>query len=106
MATKPDGTFITTCSLVLSPTIEEQYIKIIPNPVKPDASYELFTNIDSNKVQNTKIEVYSISGQLLENSTTSQSTVSLKAPTAEGIYIIKMTLTNGKYFTKNLLVKK
>jgi hypothetical protein len=41
----------------------------------------------------------------MENKTTSQNTVTLKAPTVEGIYIIKMTLANGKYFTKNLLVK-
>jgi hypothetical protein len=49
--------------------------------------------------------VYSIGGLLIDNKITSESTVTLEAPTAEGIYILKMTLTNGKYFTKNILVK-
>ncbi|UFH34398.1 MBG domain-containing protein [Flavobacterium acetivorans] len=105
VATKLDGTLITSCPLILSPTVEEEYIKIVPNPVKPDATYELVTNVSSSRLQNARIEVYGIGGLLIENKTTSQNTVSLKAPTVEGIYIVKMTLANGKYFTKNLLVK-
>ena len=105
VATKLDGTLITTCPLTLSPTVEEEYIKIVPNPVKTNASYQLLTNVSSSRLQNARIEVYSIGGLLMENKTTSENTVTLKAPTAEGIYIVKMTLANGKYFTKNLLVK-
>ena len=105
VATRLDGTFITTCPLTLSPTVEEEYIKLVPNPVKPNANYELLTNISSSKLQNARVEVYSVGGLLMENKTTSQSTVTLKAPAVEGIYIVKMTLANGKYFTKNILVK-
>ena len=105
VATKLDGIVVTTCPLVLSPTVEDEYIKIVPNPVKPNASYELLNNVPTARLQNARIEVYSVGGLLLENKTTSQNTVTLKAPTVEGIYIIKMTLANGKYFTKNLLVK-
>jgi hypothetical protein len=106
LAVKLDGTLITTCPLTLSPTAEEEYVKLVPNPVKPSANYELITNISSSRIQNARVEVYSIGGILMENKTTSQSTVTLEAPTVEGIYIVKMTLANGKYFTKNILVKK
>lgn len=105
VATRLDGALITTCSLILSPTLEEEYIKIVPNPVKPNASYELVTNVSSSKLQNAHIEVYNLGGLLMEDVTTSQNTVTLKAPIVEGIYIVKMTLVNGKNFTKNLLVK-
>jgi len=105
VAVKLDGTLITTCSLTLSPTAEEEYIKLVPNPVKPSANYELLTNVSSSRLENAHVEVYSIGGILMENKTTSQSTVTLEAPTVEGIYIVKMTLANGKYFTKNILVK-
>ncbi|RWX01385.1 MBG domain-containing protein [Flavobacterium cerinum] len=105
VAVKLDGTLITTCPLTLSPTAEEEYIKLVPNPVKPNANYELLTNVSSSRLENARVEVYSIGGVLMENKTTNQSTVTLEAPTVEGIYIVKMTLTNGKYFTKNILVK-
>ncbi|MBF2709303.1 MBG domain-containing protein, partial [Flavobacterium soyangense] len=105
IATKLDGTLITTCSLTLSPTVEDEYIKLVPNPVKPNANYELITNVSTSRLLNARVEVYSAGGSLIENKTTSQSAVTLKAPTVEGIYIVKMTLANGKYFTKNILVK-
>ncbi|MEN9907421.1 MAG: hypothetical protein RLZZ540_562, partial [Bacteroidota bacterium] len=104
-ATRLDGMVVTTCPLVLSPTVEEEYLKIVPNPVKPNASYELLTNVSSSRLQNARIEVYSVGGILMENKTASENRVTLKAPTVEGIYVVKMTLANGKYFTKNLLVK-
>ncbi|SDV99783.1 Por secretion system C-terminal sorting domain-containing protein [Flavobacterium degerlachei] len=105
VATKLDGTVITTCSLDLSPTLEEEYIKIVPNPVKANASYELVTNVESSRLKNAHVEVFSVGGLLLANKIISENTVNLVAPTVEGIYIVKMTLANGKYFTKNLLVK-
>ncbi|PRZ22782.1 MBG domain-containing protein [Flavobacterium granuli] len=105
VATKLDGTLITSCPLILSPTVEEEYIKIVPNPVKPDATYELLTNVSSSRLQNAHVEVFNMIGVLMENKITSQNSVTLKAPTVEGIYIVRMTLANGKIFTKNLLVK-
>ena len=41
----------------------------------------------------------------MEDRITTENMVTLKAPAVEGIYIVRMTLSNGKYFTKNLLVK-
>lgn len=105
VATKLDGTLIHTCPLTLAPTVEEEYIKIVPNPAKPNTSYELVTNVSSLSLQNASVEVYTVSGLLIENKTISENKIVLKAPMIEGIYIVKMTLANGKYFTKNVLVK-
>jgi len=105
VATKTDGTFVTTCPLTLSTSQEEEYIKIVPNPVRTNTNYQLITNVSASGLQNARIEVYSTTGVLMETKNTNENTVSLKAPASEGIYIVKMTLTNGKYFTKNLLVR-
>jgi len=105
VGTKLDGTLITSCPLTLSPTVEEEYIRIAPNPVRTNANFQLITNVSSNRLQNARIELYNVTGNLLINVNTNQNTVDLKSPAVEGIYIVKMTLANGKYFTKNLLVK-
>ncbi|WP_024982411.1 MBG domain-containing protein [Flavobacterium succinicans] len=106
VATKLDGTLITTCPLTLSPSVEEEYIRIVPNPVRSNANFQLITNVSSTKLQNARVELYNLTGSLLTTITNpSQNTIDMIAPSAGGIYIVKMTLANGKYFTKNLLVK-
>ena len=105
IATKLDGTLITTCTLSLSPNVVEEFIKIAPNPVRTNADFQLITNVSSSRLQNARIDLFSISGNQLLTMTTNQNTVDLKAPNVEGVYIVRMTLANGKYFTKNLLVK-
>ncbi|WP_180909165.1 MBG domain-containing protein, partial [Flavobacterium salmonis] len=106
VATKLDGTLITTCTLTFSPTIEEEYIRIVPNPVRSNASFQLITNVSTSRLQNARVELYNLTGNLLTTITNpSQNTIDMSAPSVEGIYIVKMTLANGKYFTKNLLVK-
>ncbi len=105
VATKLDGTFVITCPLILSPTIEEEYIKIVPNPVKSNSDYQLVTNVSLPRLQNAHIQIYNIAGLLLEDKIITENMVTLKSPSVEGIYIINMTLSTGKYFTKNLLVK-
>ncbi|MCZ8228826.1 MBG domain-containing protein [Flavobacterium sp.] len=105
VATKLDGTLITTCPLTLSPSVEDEYIRIVPNPVRSNASFQLTTNVSSSKLQNARVELFNLIGNLLTTINTSQNTTDMIAPSVEGLYIVKMTLTNGKYFTKNLLVK-
>ncbi|MFL9832395.1 MBG domain-containing protein, partial [Flavobacterium sp. ST-87] len=73
VATKADGTLITTCPLTLSPTLEEEYIKIAPNPVKSNAVFQLITNVSSNRLQNARIELYNVTGNLLNTISTSQN---------------------------------
>ncbi|PWA05781.1 LamG-like jellyroll fold domain-containing protein, partial [Flavobacterium laiguense] len=104
-ATKTDGTVITTCDLTFSPSIVEEYLKIAPNPVKSNSSYQILTNVDSAKLQNARITVFSTLGILMNDKIVSNNTIEMIAPTTEGIYIVKLTLASGKYFTKNLLVK-
>jgi hypothetical protein len=106
VATKLDGTLITTCTLTLSPTIEEEYIRVVPNPVRSNATFQLITNVSTGRLQNARVELFNLTGNLLTTINPSQNTINIIAPSLEGIYIVKMTLANGKYFTKNLLVKQ
>ncbi|WP_167445777.1 MBG domain-containing protein [Flavobacterium limicola] len=105
VATKLDGTLITSCPLTLSPTVEEESMRVVPNPVRSNASFQLITNISASRIQNARVEVFNLTGNLLTTANTSQNNIDMIAPSVEGIYIVKITLANGKYFTKNLLVK-
>jgi hypothetical protein len=104
-ATKIDGMVVTTCPLTFSASIVDEYLKIAPNPVKSNASYQILTNVDSAKLQNARITVFTILGVLVNDKIVDGITTDMIAPNTEGIYVVRMTLTNGKYFTKNLLVK-
>jgi hypothetical protein len=104
-ATKIDGTVVTTCPLTFSPSIEVEYLKIAPNPVKSNSSYQIFTNVDSAKLQNARVTVFNAIGVLLNDKIVDNKTIDMIAPSTEGVYVVRMTLANGKYFTKNLLVK-
>ncbi|WP_189318501.1 MBG domain-containing protein [Flavobacterium sp. LM5] len=104
-ATKTDGTVVTSCSLTFSPSTEVEYLKIAPNPVKSNSEYQILTNIDSVKLKNARITVFNLLGVQIIDKEISEKTLDMIAPTTEGIYVVRLTLANGKYFTKNLLVR-
>lgn len=105
VATKLDGTLITSCPLILSSTETVETVKIFPNPVRKNESYQLMTNFDAAKMLNAHIEVFGVNGSLLDQRTTNENETTLQAPSVEAIYIVRITLANGKTFTKNLLVR-
>jgi phage-related holin len=105
MTTKVDGTVITTCPLTFSPSVEVEYLKIAPNPVGSNSVYQIISNVDPAKLQNARVTVFDMLGALITDKVIGEKTVDMIAPSAEGIYIVKLTLASGKYFTKNLLVK-
>ncbi|MBU0941210.1 MAG: S8 family serine peptidase [Bacteroidetes bacterium] len=105
VGTKTDGSLVVSCPLIFSSSIEQEFIKIAPNPVRTNSTYQLTTNIATAALQNARITVISMLGTVLTDKVTSTNTVDLVSPSVEGIYIVKMTLSNGKYYTKNLLVK-
>jgi hypothetical protein len=105
IATKLDGTLVTACPLTFSPSIEQDFLKIAPNPVRSNSVYQINTNVNSAKIQNARIMVFNILGTVITDQIINKNTVDMVAPSAEGVYIVKLTLANGKIFTKNLLVK-
>ncbi|MBE0390345.1 Serine/threonine-protein kinase PknD [Flavobacterium sp. PL0002] len=105
MATKIDGTVVTTCPLTFSPSIVQEYLNIVPNPVKANDAYQLVTNVDLASMQGARVLVYNILGSLVSDQVVDAQVIELRAPANQGIYIVKMILTNGKLFSKNLLVR-
>jgi hypothetical protein len=83
--------------------VEQEYLKIAPNPVG-NAVYQLITNVESIKLQNARVTVFNVLGILMTDIVINKK-CSLLAPSVEGIYIVKMTLTGGKY-TKKPFSKK
>ncbi|NRS89780.1 hypothetical protein HNQ02_002712 [Flavobacterium sp. 7E] len=105
MATKIDGTVVTTCPLTFSPSIVQEYLNIVPNPVKANDAYQLVTNVDLASMQGARVLVYNILGSLVADQVVNAQVIELRAPANQGVYIVKMILTNGKLFSKNLLVR-
>ena len=105
IATKLDGTVVTTCPLTFSPSVEQEFLKIAPNPVTTNSSYQINTNVNSAKMQNARVMVFNLLGTMISNQLINTNTFDMVAPGVEGVYIVKLTLANGKIFTKNLLVK-
>lgn len=105
IATRTDGTVVTSCPLTFSPSIEQEFLKVAPNPVRSDSSYQLFTNINDVKLQNARITIFNLLGAQISDMAINSKTVDMIAPSAEGIYIVRLTLSNGKVLTKNLLVR-
>jgi hypothetical protein len=105
VATKRDGTLIRTCPLVLTSNEVVETMNIAPNPVRSNSSYQLITNIEAAKMQNARVMVFNILGSLMTDKVVNESTIEMVAPSVAGIYIVKLTLSNGKVFTKNLLVR-
>jgi hypothetical protein len=105
VATKRDGTLIRTCPLVLTSNEVVEAMNIAPNPVRSNSSYQLITNIEAAKMQNARVMVFNILGSLMTDKVVNESTIEMVAPSVAGIYIVKLTLSNGKVFTKNLLVR-
>ncbi len=66
---------------------------------------QVITNFEAAKMLNAQIEVFGINGSLLDKRTTNETETTLQAPGFEAIYIVRITLANGKTYTKNLLVK-
>jgi hypothetical protein len=56
-------------------------------------------------LQNARITVFNTLGVLVNDKMVDGKTTDMIAPNMEGIYVVRMTLANGKHFTKNLLVK-
>ena len=104
-ATRKDGSVLTTCPITFSSSIEQEFIKIAPNPVRSNSSYQLITNVTPAKLVNARVTVMSMLGAVMTDKLIDRNSTELIAPSTEGIYIVKMTLSNGQYFTKNLLVK-
>ncbi|WP_144212064.1 MBG domain-containing protein [Flavobacterium anhuiense] len=105
VATKLDGTVITSCPLTLSSTKTVESVRIYPNPVRKNETYQLITNLDPAQMLNAHIEVFGMNGSLVDQKNTNENETTLLAPAVEAVYIVRITLANGKSFTKNLLVK-
>jgi predicted outer membrane repeat protein len=105
VATKLDGTIITSCSITVTSNGVYDTIKIFPNPVRSNESYQLTTNVEPARLVNARIEVFSLNGSLVDQKITNDGETTLQAPGAEGVYIVRFTLANGKTFSKNLLVR-
>ena len=97
---------MTNCSLATNdPQIPtEPGLKLFPNPVGSGQSFELHFNTTKEQ---TQLEIYSVSGQLLFSQQVQQGQTTVTVPgdlLAAGLYIVKMNSENSSH-TEKLVVE-
>ncbi|WP_310558626.1 LamG-like jellyroll fold domain-containing protein [Flavobacterium sp.] len=100
-----NGALITTCTLTISDNTPEFDIKVFPNPASAGATFEVETTLPLPILVNAKIEVYNQLSALLSQSAVTGSKTIVATPLAQGVYIVRLTLSNGNMYSINLLVK-
>ena len=100
-----NGALITTCVLVLNETNPEFYIKVYPNPVVIGNTFEAETTLATSSLIGAKIQLYTSSGVLVSETNVNSAKTTVNAPNTQGIYIVRLLLSNGTVHSVNVLVK-
>ena len=103
-ATK-NGMSITTCPLTFIQSTPEFDIRIIPNPVFMGNMFEVETTIAAASLLNAQAYLFSNTGSLVSQTVVIAGKITMVAPNAQGVYIVRLILNNGQMYSANLLVK-
>ena len=103
-ATK-NGMSITTCPLTFIQSTPEFDIRIIPNPVFMGNMFEVETTIAATSLLNAQAYLFSNTGSLVSQTVVIAGKITMVAPNAQGVYIVRLILNNGQMYSANLLVK-
>jgi uncharacterized delta-60 repeat protein len=103
------GRIISDASIGFELVANASEVQMFPNPIRNNSSLQLTYPHNSSAAQ--KVELFTISGQLLlssnfENGTKSGSGISMNIPASvgQGIYLVTTTFNNGNTSTSKLVV--
>ncbi len=100
-----NGALITTCTLTISEATPEFDIKVFPNPSLPGRTFEVETTLPAAILLAARIDMYNQLGALVGQTTVTGSKTLVNTPIVQGVYIVRLVLSNGNVFSLNLLVK-
>ncbi|MEZ4968837.1 MAG: MBG domain-containing protein [Flavobacteriaceae bacterium] len=104
VATTKNGQEITSCSLDLSGKNFSREMRIHPNPVRPNSQFTIECSLGEPALNGATINIFDLTGKLLQTSLATGTTTQLTAPGQTGIYVVSLILANGDRKTANLLV--
>jgi hypothetical protein len=105
VATNREGQQVQSC--ILSITANAPIpggIKVSPNPANGGTQVTITSNYPSAALQGAILQVLDLSGRVLQQVTNVQPTIQVTMPSAYGIYIVNLLLTNGQRASTNVLV--
>ncbi len=80
-------------------------ISLFPNPVGTGANVTVSTNFTASELQGANIIISDVYGRVISQITQVSPSNIIQAPTAIGMYMLTLTLQNGKKYSANLLTK-
>ena len=100
-----NGILITTCSITFTVSTPEFDLKVVPNPVLAGSTVDIETTLPTTDLQNAQLVVYSLTGVIVSQHAVTNARITINAPNAQGVYIVRLQLSNGNIYSVNLLVK-
>jgi len=104
-AFKQDGSYDQSCSITFTETTRSATVSIYPNPV---ARYNLLT-IESPEAGESfigsKVDMYDMGGRKVYTTIATSQKIQIPVNVALGLYIVHITLDNGRVITQKVVVK-
>jgi hypothetical protein len=100
-----NGILITTCAITFTASTPEFDLKVVPNPVLAGSTVDIETTLPTVDLQNAQLVVYSLTGVIVSQHAVTNARMTINAPIAQGVYIVRLQLSNGNIYSVNLLVK-
>ena len=105
IATENTGATIQTCPLTITGGgAIPGGIKVFPNPAAAGASVTVTCAYTTAALQGARMQIVDMQGKVWQQITNVQPSMKVTMPTAGGIYIISLELSNGQKATVNVLV--
>jgi hypothetical protein len=106
IATENTGATIQTCPLTITGggAAIPGGIKVFPNPAGGGASVTVTCNYTAAALQGALLQIVDLQGKVWQQITNVQPSMQVRTPTAGGIYIISLELSNGQKATVNILI--
>jgi hypothetical protein len=106
IATNKAGQAVESCTLTIAPgAAVTGGIKVFPNPAGVGAVVTVTSNYSEAQLKNAMLFIADISGNVLQQITPVQPAMPVTAPSASGIFIINLMLSNGQRVSTNVLVR-
>ena len=97
-----DGTSLTSNILALHVSYTSK-VSIAPNPVSKSSAINVETT--SQDIQLAKVQIYTMSGVMVRQYTTTNASTAIESPSITGCYLVRIQLADGSTTTQKLFVK-
>jgi len=105
VATNREGQQIQSCILTIAAGAAiPGGIEVYPNPANGGGLVTVTSNYSVTALQGAVLQVVDLSGRVLQQVTNVQPSMQFTVPSAYGIYIVNLLLTNGQRASTNVLI--